>query len=126
LPSPLPKIAAIGQTIAAQHRGVGRPLQRNLPIFVLSFLLLPSLSYGQGAVDLAHLATRTAAVEVLAAQLKIDGELNENAWQGATKHGDFTERKPGLGQIPQDQTQFALLADGDALYMRRVVDGFAA
>lgn len=90
---------------------------RYLPIFVLSLLLLPSVALAQGPVDLAHLATRTAAVEVLSAQLKIDGDLSENAWQAATKHGDFTERKPGLGQIPQDRTQFALLADGDALYI---------
>ncbi len=107
----------MAQTSVALHRGDGRPVQRNLPIFILSFVLLPSLSYGQDAVDLAHLATRTASVEILQAPLKIDGHLHENAWQHATKQKDFTERKPGLGQLPPDRTEFALLADGDALYI---------
>jgi hypothetical protein len=60
---------------------------------------------------------RTAAALARQGPVVVDGQLDEPAWQQAPRHGDFIERKPALNTAPPDATQFALLADTQALYV---------
>lgn len=48
---------------------------------------------------------------------RIDGRLDDAAWQSATSHGDFVERQPTLRAKPPVRTAFRVLFDAHAIYV---------
>ena len=49
--------------------------------------------------------------------VKVDGRLDEPAWQRAAWISDFTQKIPHEGAPPTDSMRIAILYDGDALYV---------
>ncbi len=47
---------------------------------------------------------------------RIDGKLDDPAWQSVPSHGDFVERQPRLRSSPPVDTRFTVLFDHEALY----------
>jgi hypothetical protein len=48
--------------------------------------------------------------------IKIDGKLDESAWESATFQGDFLQREPDEGQPATERTEIGLLYDQQKLY----------
>lgn len=51
--------------------------------------------------------------------IKIDGDLNDEAWKTAPKAGDFVEQRPQFGRVPTDKTKsdFFIVYDDNAVYV---------
>ncbi len=49
--------------------------------------------------------------------IRIDGSLNDPAWQVAEPIGDLVQREPRPGQTPSERTEVRLAYDSDALYI---------
>ena len=78
------------------------------------FLCLPASLAAQEAA--APAPRRTYEAARAAAAPRIDGRIDDAAWQGAAWTGDFLQREPAEGVPPTAQTQFKVLYDDDALY----------
>lgn len=48
---------------------------------------------------------------------RIDGVLDDDAWQGAAQTGGFVQRSPLEGEAATDPTEIYLAFDGDSLYV---------
>jgi hypothetical protein len=60
---------------------------------------------------------RTAAVTTIAADIVVDGALDEPAWQSAPTIGDLVQRQPDTGAAPSQRTDVRILRDADNLYI---------
>jgi len=49
--------------------------------------------------------------------IKIDGSLNEPAWEAVSWSGDFTQFQPNEGKAPSQPTRFKILYDSKFLYV---------
>lgn len=49
--------------------------------------------------------------------IEIDGRFDEDAWQTAPVHGDFTQREPNAGEPASLPTEFRILFDEDTFYV---------
>ncbi len=86
---------------------------------VLLFLVLlchwQSIAVAQPASSTAPV--RTAPVTRVAADISIDGRLDEEAWRRAPKIGKLVQRLPVSGDEPSERTEVTLLYDDDNLYI---------
>jgi len=48
---------------------------------------------------------------------KIDGLINEAAWDAVVWDGDFTQWEPANGALPSQRTQFKIIYDDNYLYV---------
>ena len=58
-----------------------------------------------------------ASAERRRGSVRVDGKLDEPAWQAAAAQGDFVQREPLAGRPPAFETEFRVLYDDDALYV---------
>ena len=65
---------------------------------------------GRGAVRVMRAARATGTV-------RVDGRLDDAAWQGAEAASDFTQSWPNPGAAPSERTEVRVLYDADALYV---------
>lgn len=56
-----------------------------------------------------------------AAEIELDGLLDEDAWQGAAAITDFTQQEPVEGGRPSEQTEIRIVFDEDDLYIGAVL-----
>jgi hypothetical protein len=82
------------------------------------FLLLPLCAAPAGAAQEPAAAPPRRAYEATRARTapKLDGRIDDPAWQDAAWTGDFVQREPKEGVPPTAQTQFKVLYDDEALY----------
>ena len=66
-------------------------------------------------VRTAHAARRTGPI-------RLDGKLDEPAWQAAPENGGFTQASPDEGKPASVRTVFRFLWDDDALYFGAICD----
>lgn len=62
-------------------------------------------------------AYRIHAVRVISSDIKLDGSLDEVAWEDAETIGNFTQRAPKIGSPASENTVVKFLYDNDALYI---------
>lgn len=55
-----------------------------------------------------------------AAEIELDGLLNEDAWRNATAIADFTQQEPVEGGRPSEETEIRIVFDEDDLYIGAV------
>lgn len=72
---------------------------------------VPAKSYDGSAGDLT---VATPAVEK--AQIRVDGRLDDAAWEGAALLHSFTQYDPVEGVAASQKTEILVLVDGDAIY----------
>ena len=60
---------------------------------------------------------RATATRVPNGSVRIDGRLDEEAWQKATPITDFVQKEPVENAAPTDQMEVRLLYDDDVLYV---------
>jgi hypothetical protein len=81
-------------------------------------ILLASISTSaRGFADSADYSAYNAKASSTSESIKIDGILDEAAWQSATVYVDFTQRLPFVGKPATEQTEFRLLYDDENLYV---------
>ncbi len=68
-------------------------------------------------ICLCGLAAQALTVQAPSSPVKIDGKLDEKAWQDATKHTGFVRLKNQSNRPVKDQTSFSVLADENAVYL---------
>jgi hypothetical protein len=89
------------------------PRLRWLPALVLC---LPSPAAAQEAVPRTAEPVRRVYDAVRAPSApRIDGLLDDPAWQAASWTGDFLQREPAEGVAPTAQTRFKVLYDDETL-----------
>jgi hypothetical protein len=65
----------------------------------------------------ARAPSRAAAVDVGAAAIRLDGELNDQAWDAAPPIVDFVQRDPDEGAAPTFRTEARIAYDDSHLYI---------
>ena len=85
---------------------------RSLGIFLLliSALVVP-LAAGAQERKQAH------ATRVPNGAIRLDGDLDESAWNAARAITDFVQREPVEGAVPTDPTDVRIVYDDDAIYI---------
>ncbi len=78
-------------------------------LFLVIFFLILDKIYCQDSKT--YFATRTSDL------LKIDGEIDDNAWENVNWESDFIQFEPKEGDQPSEQTQFKLIYDNDNIYI---------
>ncbi len=72
------------------------------------------------AVCIAQIPTRKEiAAKRTSLPIKIDGELNEEAWKGAPAVNNFVEQRPSFGNAEKEKskTEMFILYDDNAIYI---------
>lgn len=79
-------------------------------------------------VNQGHATARpSATVSLSTGAIKMDGKLDEEAWQRATPVTEFTEFDPDEGRPARNRTEIRFLVDGEALYIgARMFDSLGA
>lgn len=85
------------------------PLSRTLPLFALLCCAAP-LAAQTAPRPRLDAAERSGAV-------RIDGRLDEDAWEGAAAATDFVASEPVEGDVAQEQTEVRVLYDDAAIYV---------
>lgn len=87
----------------------------------LLFLLLAGTAWAQSADSVATRAEPGAAPTVravaLSGTIRVDGHLDEPAWQTAEPVTQFTQRDPNEGQPASERTEVRFLIGEDALFI---------
>jgi hypothetical protein len=83
----------------------------------------PSGAQGQGAASPAAAVTDPSVARVLQGvriadgDIRLDGVLDEAAWQGASALGDFVQREPHSGSPATERTEVRVLYSAHAIYV---------
>lgn len=77
-------------------------------IFLILFIVFDKI-YCQNSKT--YIASRTSDV------IKIDGEIDDIAWENVNWESDFIQFEPKEGDQPSEQTQFKLIYDNDNIYI---------
>ncbi|SMO92786.1 DUF5916 domain-containing protein [Gracilimonas mengyeensis] len=81
--------------------------------FLLCGLLVSQISFAQSSQEVKTYTT----LKVNGNTPKIDGTIDEPAWQDVEWSGDFTQRSPDDGAKPSQKTAFKILYDDENLYV---------
>jgi hypothetical protein len=97
-------------------------MTRSLARFILAAALpLPAHAQSAGAPHAEHRATGTAVPALQATRLResvrVDGVLDEDAWQAAQVARDFTQQSPRPGAPASLATEARVLVDDGAVYV---------
>jgi len=88
---------------------------------LFSFLFVapayPQMSQLNARTAAARPAVMTVRAMPLTGAIRVDGVLDEPAWQAATPITSFTQRMPDEGEPASEATEVRVLVDGDALYI---------
>jgi uncharacterized protein DUF5916/cellulose/xylan binding protein with CBM9 domain len=97
---------------------LARALSAMLPwvMVVPAMLVVPRSGTGQGAAAAGGGAARIIAVRADRIP-RVDGRLDEPAWQQAQFARDFVQREPHEGEAATQQTEVAFVYTEDALYV---------
>jgi hypothetical protein len=89
---------------------------------------VPTPSPSQPPAEYAHERHAPAATAArVTSTIRIDGRLDEAAWQSATAITEFTQQAPHEGQPASERTEVRILYDDDALYIgARLFDRYPA
>ena len=97
--------------------------------FLITLAIFLAVPAGAQTTDSISTSTPTATSVVqqeevpvlraaaLTGSIKIDGQLDEPAWQAATPADRFTQRQPAEGQPATERTEVRALISDDALYI---------
>jgi hypothetical protein len=70
-----------------------------------------------GAQDLREARKRATAAPTAGSSIRVDGRLDEEAWQRAEPITDFVQKEPTEGAAPTDAMEVRFLYDDSALYI---------
>ncbi len=84
-------------------------------IILLIILLIPFIIYSQNNSRTENRIYKTEKVKTIAP--RIDGLVNEPAWDIVEWQGDFTQYSPFEGKKPSQKTEFKILYDDNNLYV---------
>lgn len=88
------------------------------PLAALPAQDVPAPAPGQSRVEYEHdRHAPGASAARLTTQIRVDGELDEVAWQSATPITEFTQVEPSEGQPASERTEIRILYDDNALYI---------
>ena len=90
---------------------------RVVGVVVLCLALVPSASSAQTRVGPTANRKQATATRVPNGSVRIDGRLDDEAWQQATAITDFIQKEPVENAPPTDQMEVRLLYDDDVLYV---------
>ena len=77
----------------------------------------PSASFAQARVVGTASRKQATATRVPNGSVRIDGRLDDEAWQKATPITDFSQKEPVENAAPTDKMEVRLLYDDDVLYV---------
>jgi Domain of unknown function (DUF5916) len=80
-------------------------------------VLWSSTAAAQAPVPPATARKRAAAVRVANDAIRVDGRLDDEAWQRATPITDFVQKEPTEGQAPSDPMEVRFAYDDHSLYV---------
>src|SRR5215510_10482856 len=80
-------------------------------------LFLASAAFAQSTVNGAANRKQATAIRVPNGSIRIDGRLDDEAWQKATPITDFIQKEPVEGAQPTDAMDVRLVFDDDVLYV---------
>jgi hypothetical protein len=108
-------------------------VSRSAALTVALLLLLPGVAVGQsdGTATPRHAGHAVATPGVTAVQrsvtIRLDGHLDESAWQAAQPATNFRQQRPFEGQPASQQTEIRILFDDEAIYLgARMFDSMGA
>ncbi len=87
------------------------------PTLVFLVLSLAAANASGQASSFGPSSKVATALRVQSAPPRIDGRLDDAAWQDAPWFGDFVQKEPVEGAEPAERTEVAFLYDDDALYV---------
>src|SRR5688500_12513458 len=79
--------------------------------------LFASASFAQTSINGAGNRKRATATRVANGSIRVDGRLDDEAWQKATPITDFIQKEPVEGAAPTDAMDVRLAYDDDVLYV---------
>src|SRR5215204_5686430 len=92
-----------------------------VPFFDHRLALVSLIALGATAPAILHaqvISTKSAkATRIVGPAPRIDGELNDPAWQQATVISDFVQKVPVEGAAPSVETEVRILYDDHGLYV---------
>ncbi|MDE2754266.1 MAG: hypothetical protein OXI83_16965, partial [Gemmatimonadota bacterium] len=107
-----------------------RPMSAHLPgfaapaLFLLAFSGSPSKAAAQSSNgDNGAAVVLEAVVLPAAADIDLDGRIDEDIWSTATPITDFTQQEPVEGGVPSERTEVRVVFDEDNLYISAVLYG---
>ena len=122
-PVPLLLLALTAQPSLAQSQGEGFP-QAGLDTVAVIRLQVPSPNTRRGADSVIDMSTldphdfRALAVRLPEGmEPRLDGVMDDEAWQHAPAFGDFTQRDPDVGAPSTHRTEFRIVYDGARIYV---------
>ena len=80
-------------------------------------LLLPSPLSAQAPVDGSGNRKQATATRVPNGSIRVDGRLDDEAWQKAAPITDFIQKEPTEGAAPTDAMDVRIVYDDDVLYV---------
>ena len=86
-----------------------------MPAFIFLFMLFVSLLPAQ-AQSLAS-AKQARATRVPNGAIKLDGQIDDAAWQKAAPITDFVQKEPNEGAAPSEPTEVRIVYDDSSLYI---------
>jgi hypothetical protein len=90
---------------------------RVLGVVVLCLTFGASPSLAQAPAGGAGKRKQATATRVVNGSVRIDGRLDDEAWQKATAISDFVQKEPVENAAPTDRMEVRLLYDDDVLYV---------
>ena len=79
--------------------------------------LFASASFAQSTISGAGNRKRATATRVANGSIRVDGRLDDEAWQKVTPITDFIQKEPVEGAAPTDAMEVRLAYDDDVLYV---------
>jgi hypothetical protein len=80
-------------------------------------LLFPRGASPQALADTSPIRKKASATRVSNGAIRVDGRLDDEAWQKATPITDFIQKEPTEGGAPTDPMEVRLAYDDHALYV---------
>ncbi len=90
---------------------------RFVGVAFVCIVLFASASSAQAPVNGAADRKRATATRVANGSIRVDGRLDDEAWQKATPITDFIQKEPTEGAPPTDAMDVRLVYDDDVLYI---------
>ncbi|MBM3778508.1 MAG: carbohydrate binding family 9 domain-containing protein [Acidimicrobiia bacterium] len=113
-----PVIARVHRGLRADHAPLDRRAVgtfRTLLLLVAVWLLPPDAA-AQGVPD-GQIRKQATAVRVAAGAIRLDGRLDDRAWQEAPPITDFVQKEPIEGAPPTEAMEIRFVYDDRALYI---------
>src|SRR3990167_3920364 len=90
---------------------------RVVGVVLISVVVCASAAAAPSSVDGAANRKQASAVRVANGSIRVDGRLDDEAWQNASPITDFIQKEPVEGVAPTDAMEVRLAYDDDVLYV---------